>query len=385
MPAPCRYSASSLQSIDRSFSHFTPTRAVVLLAIGLLSHTLWPDDADSTGRISWLAPRTTPARGSAGGWDPGGAWACARQFVSRARTSRLTPTARRPDLLRAGTTCEEGWELTTPVLTPMTLRWVTVMASKLQAEADRAVLSLSYDFVQVRKRRKKEKRKAQQRAQKAAERERRRLEKQRSISVARPGEEVPLTLPAVLSDSDDSGEGDRPPPPPPPLSHAVRAVGKRGSHTSPQRTCMRRSLGPSYACRELVLGWIALAGDLTHMIVHSVLAGTAFSTCGNEMERHIYDNRAAPSATVAPAASSLGPVPAAFSSSSVAVSLDQLLLLPQVPVGNWPLSVGPLHCKHMHANISTSRRNSNRVCVALLFLWSRTNSRDSHKDAESWQ
>ena len=105
----------------------------------------------------------------------------------------------------------------------------------------------------MRKRRKKEKRKAQLRAQKEAERERRRLEKQRSAIIAHPGEEAPLMLPAVLTDSDDGDDDGAPPPPPPPppLSHAARAAGKRG-------TCERQPR--THICAHAhVAGWQFLA------------------------------------------------------------------------------------------------------------------------------
>ena len=53
----------------------------------------------------------------------------------------------------------------------------------------------------------------------------------------------------------------------------------------------------------------------------------------------------------------------------MAVSLDQLLLLPQVPVGDCPLSVGPVHCVRMYANKVTNRRKLVEIQIAFVLLF----------------
>lgn len=97
----------------------------------------------------------------------------------------------------------------------------------------------------------------------------------------------------------------------------------------------RKSLVSKCVYAELVLAaqldWIAI--DLAVSPTRVIRAGWD-ALNENEPKRRSCGNCTAPTATMAPVASSLGPVPAAFSSSGTPVSLDQLLFLPQVPVGN---------------------------------------------------
>ena len=95
----------------------------------------------------------------------------------------------------------------------------------------------------------------------------------------------------------------------------------------------------AYVCVLIcTLDWIALTAISP---TSAMWRRCRSSTCENQTKRRICNNRAAPAATMASVASAA--VPAMFSESDVPVSLDQLLLLPQVPVGNWHVCVWPAH------------------------------------------